>query len=104
VDKGRQGGQLLRLYVDDRYVLLLTATRNGRGYSVSGIHPLRFDDHDKIAGGVLLPLRAWAWRFYEHPSAIPALLGKGCSRVGLTSAGCSPRVGGSDSLPLGWRR
>ncbi|MFC6881466.1 MULTISPECIES: DEAD/DEAH box helicase [Actinomadura] len=75
VERGRDGrDDFLKVYVDDRYALMLFPTRDGRGYWVGGIHPLHFDDHDQVARGALL-LRAGGWRVHAHPRELRHLSG-----------------------------
>ncbi|NAS20432.1 AAA family ATPase [Herbidospora sp. NEAU-GS84] len=75
LERGRQGrGDFLKIYIDGRYGLSLNETKDKRGYWVGGIHPMHFDDHDKIARGGLL-VRAGRWSVYDHPNDLRAASG-----------------------------
>lgn len=62
------GGHGLQLHTYT-YVLRLSTTKDGDGYWVNSMHPLRLPDHDRLARGCLL-LRA-AWRPVLEPHQIP---------------------------------
>ncbi|MFC5747992.1 DEAD/DEAH box helicase [Actinomadura rugatobispora] len=71
VARGRNGrGDYLKLYVDGRYVLDLNETKHRNGYSVTGIWPMGFTDHDQLVRGSL-QLLTTGWIYHHQIRDLP---------------------------------
>lgn len=65
VERGRRGREdSLKIYIDGRYVLLLSPREQGDSYRISAIYPMGFDSYDRIVRGAL-QLRAGHWQVYD---------------------------------------
>lgn len=71
VSRGRQGKtDLLRLYINGQYVLVLEVAKNGRSYFLRDIRPLGLRDQDQIVR-CEFAVTARSWQLYDHPGDVP---------------------------------